>query len=531
MKKIFFAFVAVAAVAACAKTEPVYTEVDSEIKLAPVASIATKANGFDTSITGVEYPAAEHFTVKGYWANEPAGTAFAEGSLYLDHVDFAKGTQYWEGANANYYWPKNGSLRFACYSPTEVAGGSFSHDLATDTWTATDYVQPSLTAESIDLMVAKTPASYTAATAAENVSVVFEHALSWITLKVIAKDADAAAAFTINKVTINDVNTVAKMVAKYPAKTWSEWNTPADYVVYQGEQDVLTTAANIENTPNGTIVIPQATTTVTIDYTQNALVEADGTVNTPQLDDQSITVSLSLDAANTPWEAGKHYTYTLIFSLDEIVINPSVALWEEVTVGDKDADITRVATAEELVVAAAKGGDIVLTNSIEVSETVVVNGDCTLELNGNTITNKVGNTATDVLVVSKDATLTIIGEGTIEAVSGNDGYAVIADGTVIINGGTYKSGVDAAGAPNAVIYVRGNGQAYVNGGNFPNDNTSKYVLNKKDADRATTVIEVAGGVFENFNPGNNEAEGPATNFLKAGYKVTQSGTTYTVVAE
>jgi hypothetical protein len=501
-----------------------------------VTALQTKAV-VNNAIDGLVYPADEHFTVIGYWANEPAGSTFPAGSTYLNAVDFAKKGNYWAGAGKSYYWPKNGSLRFACYSPTVVNGGAFAHDLATDTWTATGYTQSASTASTIDFMVAQTPASYTAATAAENVSVVFEHALSWITLQVKAADEAASKAFTINKVTINDVNTVADMTAKYPAKVWSNWSVPADYEVFTGakysstEAMPVDAAAIIETVPNGTVVIPQATTTVTIDYTQNALVEADGTVNTPQLDDQSITVSLSLDAANTPWEAGKHYTYTLIFSLDEIVINPSVALWEEVTVGDKDADITRVATAEELVVAAAKGGDIVLTNSIEVSETVVVNGDCTLELNGNTITNKVGNTATDVLVVSKDATLTIIGEGTIEAVSGNDGYAVIADGTVIINGGTYKSGVDAAGAPNAVIYVRGNGQAYVNGGNFPNDNTSKYVLNKKDADRATTVIEVAGGTFENFNPGNNEAEGPATNFLKAGYKVTQNGTTYTVVAE
>lgn len=531
MKKIFFSLVAVAAVAACAKTEPVYTDVNSEIKLAPVASIATKANGFDTSIIGNAYPTAEHFTVKGYWANEPAGTSFAEGSLYLDHVDFAKGAQYWEGSAANYYWPKNGSLRFACYSPTEVEGGTFTHDLATDTWTAVGYTQPSLTTESIDLMVAKTPASYTAATAAENVSVVFEHALSWITLKVVAKDADAAAAFTINKVTINDVNTVAKMVAQYPAKTWSEWNTPADYVVYEGAQNVATGEPQvIENTANGTIVIPQATTTVTIEYTQNELKTGE-VVNTPQLDDQVITVSLALDAELNPWQAGKHYVYTLIFSLDEIVINPSVVDWEEVIVADKDADITRVATSAELVAAAAKGGDIVLTSDIEITETVVVNGDCTLELNGNTITNNANNTEMDVLVVAADATLTIIGDGKIKAVSGNEGYAMIVDGTVVINDGTFEAGVDQDGAANAVVYVRGNGKAYINGGYFPNEANSKYVLNKKDADRATTVIEVTGGTFENFNPGNNAAEGTGTNFLKAGYKVVENGTTYTVVAE
>jgi uncharacterized protein (DUF1330 family) len=142
-----------------------------------------------------------------------------------------------------------------------------------------------------------------------------------------------------------------------------------------------------------------------------------------------------------------------------------------------------------------------------------------LNLNGHTIKNAEGNKDTDVIIVREGATLTINGEGTIEAVSGNDGFTVIAEGTVIINGGEFKSGVDAAGAPNAVVYARGNGKVFVNGGVFHNEHTSKFVLNKKDADRATTTIEVRGGLFQNFNPANNAAENAGTNFLAKGYGV------------
>ena len=78
MKKIFFSLLAIGAIASCAKTEATYVEVDSEIKLAPVASIVTKANGYDTIIDGTKYPEAEHFTVVGYWANQPAGSLFEE---------------------------------------------------------------------------------------------------------------------------------------------------------------------------------------------------------------------------------------------------------------------------------------------------------------------------------------------------------------------------------------------------------------------------------------------------------------------
>ena len=187
-----------------------------------------------------------------------------------------------------------------------------------------------------------------------------------------------------------------------------------------------------------------------------------------------------------------------------------------------EVELTKnVGTEAELVDAINSGASIVtLTDDITLNETLNIEAKnaVVLNLNGKTLTNKVDNAKTDVIVVAADATLTINGEGTIEAVSGNDGYAVIADGTVIINGGTFKAGVDANSAANAVVYVRNEGKVYVNGGEFPNENNSVYVLNKKDADRATTVIEVRGGKFTGFNPADNAAENAGTNFVAEGYE-------------
>ncbi len=165
------------------------------------------------------------------------------------------------------------------------------------------------------------------------------------------------------------------------------------------------------------------------------------------------------------------------------------------------------------------GGVVDLPSDMEVGHPLVVRSgvEATLNLNGHTLKNNKMNEYTDLIIVEQGATLTINGDGTVEAVSGNDGYAVISEGTLIINGGTFKSGVDENNAPNAVIYARGNGEVYVNGGLFPNENTSKFVLNKKDADRATTTIEVKGGKFYNFNPEDNAAEGAGTNFVATGY--------------
>ena len=163
------------------------------------------------------------------------------------------------------------------------------------------------------------------------------------------------------------------------------------------------------------------------------------------------------------------------------------------------------------------GGEVTLTEDYVIGRPLFVEADAVLNLNGHSIKNAEGNADTDVIIVRKGAKLTINGEGTIEAVSGNDGYAIISEGELVINGGTYKAGVDAGDAPNAVIYARGEGKVFVNGGEFPNENNSTFVLNKKDADRATTTIEVRGGHFCNFDPANNAAENAGTCFVADGY--------------
>lgn len=352
MKKYILPILGLAALVACSKTEPVYEE-SGEIRFAPVTSLATKAQNFN-AIDGAVYPAKEWFNVTAYWKNEKAGTDFKEGTVtYFSDRTFKKGTTYWAGDPAA-YWPKNGSLRFACYSPSDVKG--VSHDLATDTYTVTDYVQSDDTGKTVDLMVAPTPSSYDANTGAEKVSVVFEHALSWISFKVVS-DEDAENIFTIKKIVIDSVDTkgslTAVMTETAKSKTWAlssangkKGNTNVKpYVVYNNEDGVVATTTSgadyIENVTGGTVVIPQPTTTVTITFDQKAEEDA-------VLENQVITLPLALGQSEVvnpdseelipiplKWEAGKHYIYTLKFAYeedDQILINPSVEEWIPVPV-------------------------------------------------------------------------------------------------------------------------------------------------------------------------------------------------------
>ena len=179
------------------------------------------------------------------------------------------------------------------------------------------------------------------------------------------------------------------------------------------------------------------------------------------------------------------------------------------------------------------GGEVTLDRDYVIGRPLFVEADAVLNLNGHTITNSVENAETDVIIVRDGGKLTINGEGRIEAVSGNDGYAVVVrdNGELTINGGIFAAGVDAAGEANAVIYARDNGKVYVNGGYFPNEAQSTFVLNKRDADRATTTIEVRGGTFEYFDPMNNAAENAGTNFVANGFASSLEGDhTYVVRA-
>ena len=183
MKKIFFSLLAVAAIASCAKTEETYVESNAEIVIAPVASASRTTKTVYNALDGVKYPKAEEFGVWGYWD----GNNGEVNTVYLNNVVFTNSGQYWSGKNDVYYWPKNGSLRFSCYSPAVVPG--VEHDPVEDVFTV-NYTQSNNTAETIDFLLSPITVPYTAHTAAENVSVVFDHTLAWVTLKVKAANAD-----------------------------------------------------------------------------------------------------------------------------------------------------------------------------------------------------------------------------------------------------------------------------------------------------------------------------------------------------
>jgi hypothetical protein len=337
MKKVLYSLLAIAAFASCAKTGEVPSD-GIEIKIAPITKMQTKAN-YLGAVDGNAYPANENFDVYAYWKEVPAGETFTDGILYLQSekeadsgAEFTNRGEYWGGVEM-YFWPKTGSLRFAAYSPSHL---NVTHSQDGDKYSIYEYTQPTQTDKTWDFLVAPTTPSYSMMTETEKVAVDFKHALSWITIKVRAQDAYAAQAFEIKKVTINNVKTkgdfVASMTDGIQYEEWSNQSGSEPVVVFEGSQMVTETLANIENNERGTVVIPQSTTDVTIEFVQHGI---NGTTTLPLM---SQTLSLDLKPQGTPWGPGKHYNYKLIFSLNEILIKPTVSDWTEVNLDEKDID-------------------------------------------------------------------------------------------------------------------------------------------------------------------------------------------------
>ena len=322
MKKFFFSILAVGAMVACTKSEVNYNDA-SEISFAPVASTATKA--VYGAVDGTTYPTGESFYVWGYWQGDvPAGSdnsAFTAPSKYIQGKAFKYASgNIWKGKDKSYYWPKTGSMIFACLSPVGAPVQGFNvdqHSLAGNAFNFA-YVNPSETDKTVDLLWANNTLSYSEPAAGTGVPVKFNHALSWITFRVKGESVTQDGKFVVNSLILNDVNTYGSFNSAGNG-AWTSQGTPADYEVFNGNQNLTGGLVDLEDTPKGTLVIPQTKAT---DYTATL-------VYTNKLGDTDIVETIDVKLG-TGWSIGVHYIYNITFTPTEILIAPEVVDWIDV---------------------------------------------------------------------------------------------------------------------------------------------------------------------------------------------------------
>ena len=181
--------------------------------------------------------------------------------------------------------------------------------------------------------------------------------------------------------------------------------------------------------------------------------------------------------------------------------------------------------------AAQDGYTVVLLESISVTDSVVIDKDITLDLNGKTLSAESTLSSKPVIRVLGNVTVT---NGTVDGTSGINSYAVIVGntdtaGTVNIADGTFK------GITSAISIT--NGTANISGGTFStghdNEGTdygAHYLLNcMDDAYKAgKAVYNITGGTFVGFDPADNASEGSGTSFVAEDYATEKSGDNYIV---
>ncbi len=340
MKKIFISLLAVAALAACTKSEVQY-EPAGEIGFAPVASNVTKSvAGYNGETFDGVFPTDVDLYV---FANAVEGTYSSTnvGEAYFQNAKFvwnsAKGTEATQegvatsGAYAGdptRYWPNVKTLVFAGYSDACGVGKNATMDFATNVLTITSYTQNNTSTYAAegknDLMwFACDGKAYSKQ--ADEVAAKMQHACSWITIKVAGDANMVANGCKLNSLVVKSLAHTGSVACGAAAATWTIATDAekADETYYKPTtvEAVTATATKYEDTANNFIVIPQEPTDLEVTYTYTS----DAANNITLTETKS--VSLDYDTAGTEWKSGVHYIYTITITATEILIDPYVADW------------------------------------------------------------------------------------------------------------------------------------------------------------------------------------------------------------
>lgn len=334
MKKLIHIVLMIGLISACTKSSVQY-EQTGEISFRPVAAKVTRG-----AVTGAEYPEAQNFRVWAWWGDVPSGTALKDfptyADMYINKGEFSNRVGSSWGGVTPYYWPTEGSLMFAGYSPADAEAINFSYSWVNRTMTINTYKQSNDIAKTKDLMwFDVTERSYvdnsnrnSQGVEVTGVPVVFNHLLSWLTFRFQKKDVSTST-YIVTGVKLNNIETEADFTSS-PADGQSVWidHYLTDNIAIWSNADgyaVGTEPKVLESSSDGVIVIPQSCAAGDAQLEVTYKTRANGTPQTK-------TVYLTAGDDGHVWKAGKHYTYTITFGSNEILVLPEVNDWNTVSV-------------------------------------------------------------------------------------------------------------------------------------------------------------------------------------------------------
>lgn len=371
MKKLLFlAALSSVALASCVSDESPSIDATPSGKAisfnAPVMYSQTKAVGYTGEIVGT-YPTDEEFCVYAVWTPESYTKWDATGNsakwymstggagIKVTHDpsidDTTTGSSGAWAPETNYYWPKNGYLTFAAYSPAE-ASGTFSY--GKEGLTITNFEVEGTASNQYDLMFSDRAYNKKTSTSGSNttydgVDILFKHALSSIKFKVKLKEDYTGTTIKVKKISIYKIENKGTFTENILTENSAgdtktpEWTSSGalvpdtdPYIPFSGEQVVTTTPSPLSGASD-LILMPQKFHDGTIVTNAEKNLKIEYTITSAAGNDipQEEIVSFSeipTDAGNvSEWKIGFRYTYTLIFGLDKIYFAPEVKSWDDAT--------------------------------------------------------------------------------------------------------------------------------------------------------------------------------------------------------
>ena len=348
MKKFFLvAAIAGVALTGCVKTESEVAVKSDSNRIVfdnPVVSSVTRA-----LIDGTEYPDNVPFSVYAQYKNDETG----EDLLYMNnvttqHVMSTPGTKQesWIPVGS-YYWPKQGELSFAAYSPTKAQDAFTSvawTNAAGFTFTGFNAVTNNDATKLYDLMYSDYVADQKQGDEADytkyyGIQLTFRHALSALVFN--AKTEEDYGADAVIKITnIEVLKPVGSGDLSVTNGTGSRANwTPGADVASMAVTGV-TGATQLTNTEVPQciemLMVPQTVdgdVKVMITYTMQMATSAAPVTHTYEVALNTLNESDGASStAHDGWDASRRYTYNIIIGLDRIYFAPTVTDWEDITV-------------------------------------------------------------------------------------------------------------------------------------------------------------------------------------------------------
>ena len=208
---------------------------------------------------------------------------------------------YWKYDNLE-YWIPNTTYKFKAFYPKSLSGLNVTND-KNQSYTATTFD----ISKQVDFMVATDTRSVNAKTEPDGGSVVdlkFVHQLALVEIKI-----KSAISVTINNITLNNIATGYQCIDG----VWSQGDDGNNTDFVYASNTKLTPGADYADvTGGGILVIPSMTGSET--FTIEASNKTYSNISLP---------------ADTNWQKGNKYTYTMEIKQNDIIFNePKVEIWD-----------------------------------------------------------------------------------------------------------------------------------------------------------------------------------------------------------